>query len=1402
MRALLLAALSTAAPAAPAQDEGRPVEPLQRNTAHVRVCPEADQLVDRAPVLAAQGRWSEALEIYERALQRFGSTVVPQDKSRAVGVLEFVRAQIDAWPEEGKALARRRADPLAEHGFQAAKRARDVAALEDLADRFPWSSSADEALLLVAGLRADDGDDAGAAEALERLLARPMAPPPARASALLRLAAVHARAGRRDAIRELAAKARGDLAQLRVRVGGDETVLAEALEEQLRRAAAAPPPAEVLHIPAWPMPGGGPAGTALAEPGVELARLAWTETVGLPRLDQDENEIPIRRTMGMTSSPDFRPLFPAVADGIVYAHNGLVLTAWSLFARTPEKLWQFRLPPPQGEVMFDNRVVYAPVVHDGRVFANLIAASGGAEDQLGYVRVKFPFPKRALHAFDAHTGRLLWKLGGRLRADALEEGATFASGPTPEGGRLYVGAVHQKYNTDPFEHYVLCLDAATGRVLWSTFVASGGTEINLFGNSTRESLGTPVSVGPDAVVYGTNHGVVAALDKRTGRIRWTAKYRQLPVMPTRSVYVHKNRLEWVNSPPVIDSGIVVATPTDSPAVVALEAKTGRMIWECPRGNGLRSIYGVKDGVLVLGGERIELLDLATGTPRVPPSGLELGGTGRGVLAPDGITVPCRDGVRRVAWDGTWDAASLRRWPGGSGEGGNLVVVDGAMVLATQDGLQVFFDRRDQERSIRAALERHPDDPALLYRAALRFLQSGQSDAALELLGRAAERTAKPAGPAEERLHRAVRRRLYVVGLAWGRADLEGGRAAEAVRRFEAARAHAGDAVARAEASLELARARLSARDDRGSIAEFQRLIAESAGELLDGVPVFDVARHAIAAILETVGREGYAAFEAEAAGLLEAARRGGDPDRFREIFRRFPNSRAAEEALAEAAALDRRRGRLDEAVAGLRAFLREFPSSLRAPAAHADLVRALEAKGYWSSAGSLLRRMAKLFPDARIPTEDGATVAVRDFVEARLKGESYLRPAGASPPASLAPPLSPAFSVVDPEYPEAAPLQPGGTPPAAVKDLLLLQVAKPGGAAIRAVDPKGARVWTFPMGGPARFSAFLEEGLVVADEDAVSRLDPISGKAEWTYASPTRMRGFGLAGPFLCFISGTPGSEADLRLVALDALRGKEAWLQPFDGVPASRVFAGRDEVAFITVTPNRVRVYELETGRPLSGPAPYPLGLTAQVVHVGEDMLVLHSEGRFLEGFSLSDGASRWKIPLPQVSTKGIRAAGGALLHVGVTRAASGGVQERLLVQAIDPRTGKILRRREATDLGDPRTLEAEGDEAVLLSREADGTYALRGLSPKDLAVRWKAPVGAPTAMPLPPILTKDHVVSGIFEPAPDGTFQVTVTLLDKGGKAVQNIVSVDRFDRPPGVGVAGNRVILSADARVDVYR
>ena len=307
-----------------------------------------------------------------------------------------------------------------------------------------------------------------------------------------------------------------------------------------------------------------------------------------------------------------------MSDGILYVHNGLALTAYNFFAKSPEKLWQYRVPTPSGEVMFDNRVIFAPMVHDGRVYANLISSVGGEENQLGYVRVKFPFPRRGLYAFDAYTGKPLWKLGGKLQAESLEENATFSCAPTPFGGRLYVGAVKQRLSTDPFEHYVLCLDPATGKILWSTYVASGGTEINLFGNSTRESLGAPRRSPSDSVYLLHEPRRIAALDRKTGRIRWTYRYRQLQVMPTRSVYVQKNRLEWVNSPPAVARGTVAVTPTDSHFVYAFDSRTGQARWDRPRGQDVRMIYGVKDGTLVLGGERLEIVDVLSGRPSRPP----------------------------------------------------------------------------------------------------------------------------------------------------------------------------------------------------------------------------------------------------------------------------------------------------------------------------------------------------------------------------------------------------------------------------------------------------------------------------------------------------------------------------------------------------------------------------------------------------------------------------------------------------------------------------------------------------------------------------------------------------------------------------------------------------------------
>lgn len=1390
---VLFAALAGSGPALAQQDE----DYQQKNTTLLSWLPEEKELVERAAGFAAQGRYVEALAIYDEALETHPTSVVPMDRGnlRNFGLREYVMRQIEGWPEEGKAAYRRRADPLAEHLFQGAKRTRDVDALERLVDQYPFSSMVEDALALVANIRLDAGDFAGAAEALSRLLGREGVAD--RAAVIGRLGLALAKAGRKPALEELLSRIDREPPSPKIRVAGTEISVSEYLKSLLTTVQQAAAESAPLALPVWEMVGGGPSGTRLAEPGVELAKSAWLDVIGLPRLD-GEDEFLMRRTMALVPTAEYRPLFPVVSDGILYVHNGLVLTAYNFFAKQPERLWQYRAPTPSGEVMFDNRAIYAPTVHDGRVYANLISSVGGEENQLGYVRVKFPFPRRALFAFDAYTGKLLWKLGGKILTDTLEENATFATGPTPDGDRLYVGAVRQKLSTDPFQHYVLCLDPATGKIVWSTYIASGGTEINLFGNSTRESLGSPVAVSEDSVYYCTNHGAIAALDKKSGRIRWVYRYRQLQVMPTRSVYVQKNRLEWINSAPVVSRGTVAVTPTDSRFLYAFDTASGQPRWERLRGQDVRMIYGARDSTLVLGGERLELYDMATGRPVSPPMTDELRGSGRGVLSADGIYVPGQDKLRKVNWDGTWDESAARRWPGGMGDGGNLVVVDGAIVLASQDAVQVFFDRRDQERQIQEALKRNPDDPSVLYRGALRFLQAGQPAEAAQLLSRTVALTARSQKSEDEQLHRAAQKRLFAVSMEAGRAALEAGQPAQAVEQFMAAKNCSADVSSYVEASIQLARVRLVRREDAEAIGEYQRLLLEHGDEAVEGARVFDLARNAISAALLALGREPYAAYEQAAQALLVEARRAGTAEAMEKVFRLYPNSKAAEEALFEGAAAYARLQRSDDEISALRLFLRECPESARAPEAHVRLVRALEAKGYSSSAGALLRRMLRLYPQAQVE-EGGRKISAREFAEQRLKSPAYSRsPSGASV-SKLSPPLEKKFEVIDPKFPEGGvPLRILGIPPSGAADLLFLQYAGPNSSMIKALDGKGAEAWSLEVRSQIRFAGFLEESLLVADDWNVVRLDPRTGKQDWSYDSKARMHGFALSGPLLLYLV----EDQDPRIVALEALRGVAAWSQPFQGRASSRIYPAGESVVFTTVGPNLIHAFEVETGRELTDHAAYPEGLTAQVVHVGDDLLLLHSEGHYIDAYDLPLGKLRWRQGRNRVATRSMDLGPEGWVTLGARRGGAG-TDEKLFLETINLRTGKIIKEQEPTELGNALFMMVDGDRGVVVSREVDRSISVRGMKLSDFSVDWTASLGEKEATLLPPVVTRDHILLGAFLEDPRAMkYTYRAWLLDKTGRVVQTIKS-EPYDHPPTyLGVAHDRLVISVESKVEVHR
>jgi outer membrane protein assembly factor BamB/TolA-binding protein len=1371
-------------PAAPAQDED-----VVRNTAHVRRSPDVEELTLRAPGLAREGRWLEALAIYERALEGPADAVVPLDGARAQGVRAFALARLAEWPEEGKAVCRRRFDPVAEQAFAAARRNLDAAALERLAAAYPFGSHAAEALVLAGTLRLDAGDAARAAESFERALAAVPADP---AVVVARLGLALAALGEKERLLELAGRAEGS-----VLAGGRDTPLAERLRA-LAAAASAPRPSRVLEMPGWEMPGGAPAGWRLAESGVRLPRFAWNEIVGLPRLEApDEFRGGFGRGMSSGPTPEFRPLLPAVADGVLYVQNGVSVTAYNLFGRGPEQLWQFRVPPPGAEVMFDNRVLYSVSVHEGIVYANLIASSGGAEDQLGYVRVKFPFPRRALYALDAATGRLLWKLGGVLHADGLAENASFGAAPTPAAGRLYVGAVRQKLSTDPFEHHVLCLDPVSGRILWSTFVASGGTEINLFGNSIRESLGSPVAVSGDVLVYSTHHGVVAALERDSGRLRWTYQYRQLPVNPTRSVYVSKNRLEWVSGPPVLARGVAVVAPADSHFVLGLDLASGAPLWERARGSELRCVYGARGGAVVLGGRRLEILDLRTGEALAPPLPDSLDGTGRGVVAEDGILVPCRDRLRKVGWDGQWNEDEAPAWPSGPSEGGNLLVVDGAVLLAGQDRIEVYSDPRDQERAIREALQASPDDPALLYRGALRYLQSGRPEEAAPLLARAAEKSAP-----ECALHRMARRRLFAVSLEGGKADLDARRPEQAAAKLERALRAAPDPASEVEARVQLAQAHLAKRDDARAVAEFQRLLEERGEELYGGSRVFEVARKAIALVLSAAGRDVYAAQEESARKLLETARKERTADAYRKVFLSYPNSLSAEEGLFEAAQAEGRLGRPEEESSAWRRFLAEFPASGRAPEALAALAGALERRGQFASAAAALRRLLREFPDARVPDGEGR-VAGADFALRRLREGALARTSAPPPPVALTPPLRHVLQYKDGEFREGVPLRPGGTPPPGAEQLLLMHLTSHAGAAVKAIDlVKGAAVWSLRFPTLIRFSAFLEDGLLLADESSVVRLDPRTGRETWRFVGPPRMRGHALVGAMLGFLAPDPRNDSVSAITALDALTGRPVWSRAFEGVPSGSLFAAGDAFVFTAIPPLRLHVFEADTGRRVGAEGAPSEGATPQIVHVSSDLALVLSEGRFVEALDLPSGRLRWRVALAGTSILGAELSPAGLVLLGMKRGASGG-PEAAFLSVIHLKSGKLVRVRENLEAGDPRYLLVGGETAYVVSRETDGSFAVRAVALEDLEVRWTAAAGGGRdGTLLPPALVRDHVVVTFFEQGADGKYGAGASLLDKGGIVVQNIRGERIFERPPLGAVVRNAVVLSVDNRVDVYR
>jgi outer membrane protein assembly factor BamB len=818
-------------------------------------------------------------------------------------------------------------------------------------------------------------------------------------------------------------------------------------------AAAAPAPDE-----SWPILGGNAARDRVASrPSFHPLRYAIDLDIRQRQWDQapqpDSNYFPYPRrrrdddSVWRTKWDSYDPVQPVISRGILVASDGQRVGGFNLFSGEP--LWRY---PENVEVEHDGRTdlnaIFTPVVADGVVYVALEAPIPFHAQKLQDVPIIYYLPMRRLVALDLETGELLWRHDDEF-FDARPESALLRSlsvtgAPIARGDRLYAGAVASE---GTFHSHIVAIDRQTGELVYATRVGNGQQELNLFGRQLQECVPMPLVEVQGVLYYGTNLGIVAAVDALLGTPIWAAPYPTVTIPSTYFWFEAPRRWpRFANGPPLVSGSTLVALPPDGDYLIGLDRRTGELAFRLPpqvypgeRALDLRTLHGVDAERAYVGGSRgVAALWLVSDAARGAEPG-EIAwtawfaegdaGAGRGILAQDALWVPTQVGITRLD-PATGKVLSAVEREGRDGDlHVHLVWGDGVLLTA---GRRLVGARFDREAVLALARERarlRPDEPGPLLEAADIHLGTGQVSQAVELYLRAKTLAeARGAGAAARRaqqgLHRALLRRAQVSlgenALERAQGEFDAAiRAApddrarlKARRELEQALAGTGDAEARklrarnlraierdhgeqpdeangrpirGWALLRLAELMLAEDDPRRALGVLQQIV-ERDPEGEDGRQ----ASRAIAQLIERPnGRELYDAYEKRAAKLFETALAAGDLEAVERGLRIYANAAAAGPAALELAARQLRAHDPTGAARTLQAYLADHPGSPRTAEALLLMVEALHERSSHGPAYAALLRLRTRHAGTRVARADGTRAPAGAIAEEWLAREPY-----------------------------------------------------------------------------------------------------------------------------------------------------------------------------------------------------------------------------------------------------------------------------------------------------------------------------------------------------------------------------------------------------------------------------
>lgn len=639
-----------------------PVRPIRKyffieagDTAEKRLATVSEYLQQQRP--------EAAIDLLREVRRSRPGELIHLGPYRSLSLDRYCDILLTRFPPAGLAAYRQSVDPQAKGWLADYRQTGDADALGRIVDRLFASSVGDQAINRLAEIAWERGEIALARRYWTLLV--PLAPPhedAAAAPAILRypdtdldLALIRARLVMCSIARGQHRRARRELAAFRAlhkgargRIAGQEGLLAERLGELLRLPGE-PGTAANTWIPR-PVPHGTHTlgvrsrrdGALAFDP--PLSRPVWRQP--LPAASYAVE--PVRAALPVPAPLAYYPavwkdkVFVATAQAIFGFEQSSGRAAWSSGAPVSPQIHPPRLAGDAERPNPPSIPRLGVPRHSLTISGNRLFAALGPPATSWPERLELRHPESRLVCLDlGHQGRLLWTLSGDDLGEKNDRW-TFEGPPAAAGGKLYLLATRSRPRS---MLKLVCLEAASGNVVWTQ---SLGTPLNLPSEGTAALTHRVVSYAAGRLYIATDQGAILCASADDGSMIWVAWYHSQPLSAPRPV----NRADrGLPARCLVAGGTVVVAPGDSPKLLAYDAVTGRRRWIRDIRGGAGQLIGARDTTLVVAGERLHGLDLATGQTRwtVGFENPAAFGAGLGAFGKDFVYWPTREDLFVVDW---------------------------------------------------------------------------------------------------------------------------------------------------------------------------------------------------------------------------------------------------------------------------------------------------------------------------------------------------------------------------------------------------------------------------------------------------------------------------------------------------------------------------------------------------------------------------------------------------------------------------------------------------------------------------------------------------------------------------------------------------------------------------------